>query len=72
MIILGGLIMAFIILIQFTVSEYLYGFNQAEYCHAHYTKGTIVCHQMPMNMTMPANMTTAVPVNMTMPVSHQK
>ena len=33
MIILGGLIMALIILMQFAVNQYLYGYNQTEYCH---------------------------------------
>jgi hypothetical protein len=80
MIILGGLIMALIILMQFAVNQHLYGYNQAEYCHAHYTNGTVMCHKMPTNMTMPVNMTTTMPVNMTttmpvnmtMPISHQK
>jgi len=46
------LIMAIIILMQFTINDYLYGYNQTEYCHVHYANGTVVCHQMPMNMTM--------------------
>jgi hypothetical protein len=29
--------------------------NQTEYCHNHYGNGTVVCHEMPMNMTMPVS-----------------
>jgi hypothetical protein len=58
MILLGALIIiAFIMLMQITIIDYLYGYNQTMYCHNHYGNGTVVCHQMPMNM------------NMTMPVS---
>ncbi|HEY6950541.1 MAG TPA: hypothetical protein VI146_08010 [Nitrososphaeraceae archaeon] len=64
--------MAIIILMQFTTNEHLYGYNQPEYCHAHYTNGTVLCHKIPTNMTMPVNMTMTMPTNMTMSVSHQK
>jgi hypothetical protein len=68
MIILGGLMMALIILMLFALNEHLYSSNQAEYCHAHFANGTVMCHKMPTNMTMtmPVNITT------TTPVSHQK
>ena len=29
--------------------------NQTEYCHDHYSNGTVLCHKMPMNMTMPVS-----------------
>jgi len=49
------IIIAIITLMQFTINDYLYGFNQTEYCHEHYANGTVVCHKMPMNMTMPVS-----------------
>jgi hypothetical protein len=49
-----------VILMQFTINEYLYGYSQTQYCHVHYANGTVVCHKMPMNMTMPINMTIPV------------
>ena len=42
-------------LMQFTLNDYLYGYNQTEYCHEHYTNGTVICHKMPMNRTMPVS-----------------
>jgi hypothetical protein len=49
---------------HFTTYEYLYGYSQTQYCHVHYANGTVVCHKMPMNMTMPLN--NDMPMNMTM------
>ena len=51
---------------QFTVNDYLYAYNQTEYCHEHYANSTVLCHKMPMNMTMPVS--NEMPMNMTMPV----
>jgi len=27
--------------------------TQTQYCHKHFANGTVLCHMMPMNMTMP-------------------
>jgi hypothetical protein len=52
--VLGALIIiAIIILKQFIINNYLYGYNQTEYCHEHHANGRVVCHKMPMNITMP-------------------
>jgi hypothetical protein len=44
-----------VLLICLTFHHYLRAeeLNQTEYCHNHYGNGTVVCHKMPMNMTMP-------------------
>jgi hypothetical protein len=49
------IIMAIVILRHFTINDYFYGYSQTEYCHEHYDDGTVACHKMPMNMTMPVN-----------------
>jgi hypothetical protein len=49
------IIIAIIIVVQVTVNDYVYGYNQSEYCHEHYANGTLVYHKMPMNMTMPVS-----------------
>jgi hypothetical protein len=49
------IIFAIVVLMQITVNDNLFGYNQTEYCHVHYANGTVVCHKMSMNMSMPVN-----------------
>jgi len=43
-----------VLLLGFTYHDYVYAqeMNQTQYCHNHFANGTVVCHIMPMNMTM--------------------
>ena len=50
-----GIVILFLFLMHFTINDYLYGYNQTEFCHEHYANGTVLCHKMPMNMTMPVS-----------------
>ena len=71
---------ATLFVILLTISVLLLGFtyhfvhaqemNQTEYCHDHYGNATVVCHKMPMNMTL--QVSDKMPMNMTMPVSEEK
>ena len=49
------IIIAIFVLIQFSINDHPFGYNQTEYCHEHYANGTILCHIMPLNMTMPVS-----------------
>lgn len=51
------LLMITVLLIGLTFHQYLHAeeFNQTSYCDNHYGNGTVVCHEMPMNMTMPVS-----------------
>ena|GEM_PF-1622915 len=46
-----------ILLMSLMFHHYLHAeeLNQTEYCHNHYSNGTVLCHKMPMNMTMPVS-----------------
>jgi hypothetical protein len=45
------------LLMGLTYHHYIYAeeLNQTDYCHDHYGNATVVCHKMPMNMTMPVS-----------------